>query len=52
MLVDTFGDVGHVPSITIGSDAQVIIAHTDNTDFDLRITKLQHMSWTQNGWES
>ncbi len=43
---------GNTPSIAIGRDGQVIIAHHAFSAVGLRVTKIVHMSWTANGWES
>jgi hypothetical protein len=45
-------NVGNTPSIVIGSDSHIVIAHRDETNGDLRITKVMHMAWTPNAWES
>ena len=50
--VVTAGADGQNPSIVIGRDGQVLVVHRAAVTNGLRVTKVQHMSWTANGWES
>jgi hypothetical protein len=42
---------GSGTAITVGPDANPVIAHQDSVGLDLSVVKVTHTSWTRNGWD-
>jgi hypothetical protein len=48
--VDSSADVGQYTSITIGADANPIIAYYDSANGDVKVVSLVQTAWVPNSW--